>query len=218
MNYLKDCLPFANLVYWWVRFQVAEGNVGTGWFHSTLKCQNPSTKIRKKALLSLYLTLKCGIKAFGLSLFLSLCKREEWFSVLPLRILLLNYQARVWLRETHVMRETHLQGTLDRLFLRACLVMSNSLWPYQLEPARLLCPLDFLGKNTGVGCHFLLQGIFPTQGLNLRLLWLLHWQADSLPLSHLRSHLPLSIYKRIDCPWWLIKFKIFYFRKDTLLD
>ena len=33
-------------------------------------------------------------------------------------------------------------------------------------PARLLCPWDSLGKNTGVGCHALLQGIFPTQGLN----------------------------------------------------
>ena len=38
------------------------------------------------------------------------------------------------------------------------------------------------GKNTEVGCHALLQGIFPSQGLNLRLLPLLHWQADSLPL------------------------------------
>ena len=46
---------------------------------------------------------------------------------------------------------------------------------------RLLCPWNFSGKNTGVCCHILLQGIFPTQGLNLRLL---HWQADSLPLSH----------------------------------
>ena len=35
-----------------------------------------------------------------------------------------------------------------------------------LHPARLLCPWDSLGKNTGVGCHFLLQEIFPTQGLN----------------------------------------------------
>ena len=33
-----------------------------------------------------------------------------------------------------------------------------------------------------MGCHFLLQGIFPTQGSNLRLLCLLHWQAASLPL------------------------------------
>ena len=38
------------------------------------------------------------------------------------------------------------------------------------------------GKNTGVGCHALLQGIFLTQGLNLSLLCLLHWQAGSLPL------------------------------------
>ena len=45
----------------------------------------------------------------------------------------------------------------------------------------LLCPWDFPGKNTGVNCHFLLQGIFLTQGLNLRLLGLLHWQASSLP-------------------------------------
>ena len=40
------------------------------------------------------------------------------------------------------------------------------------------------GKSTGVGCCFLLQGIFLTQGSNL---YLLHWQADSLPLSHLGS-------------------------------
>ena len=46
---------------------------------------------------------------------------------------------------------------------------------------RLLCPWDSLGKNTGVGCHALLQGIFPTQGLNPRLL---HWQVDSLLLSY----------------------------------
>ena len=44
-----------------------------------------------------------------------------------------------------------------------------------------LCPWDSPGKNTGVGCHFLLQGIFLIQGLNPRLL---HWQVDSLPRSH----------------------------------
>ena len=42
---------------------------------------------------------------------------------------------------------------------------------------------DSLGKNTGVGYHALLQGIFPTWGLNLSLLCLLHWQAGSLPLA-----------------------------------
>ena len=41
---------------------------------------------------------------------------------------------------------------------------------------------DSPGKNTGVGCHALLQGIFPTQGLNPHLLCLLHWQVGSLPL------------------------------------
>ena len=46
-------------------------------------------------------------------------------------------------------------------------VLSNSLWPHEPYLTRLLCPWDFPGKNTGVGCHFLLQGIFLTQGLNL---------------------------------------------------
>ena len=52
-----------------------------------------------------------------------------------------------------------------------------------------LCPLwNFSGKNTGVGCHSLPQGIFPTQGSNLNLLRLLYWQVDSLPVHHLGSH------------------------------
>ena len=59
--------------------------------------------------------------------------------------------------------------------------MLTPLQPHGLEPTRLLCLWDFLGKNTGVGCHLLLQGIFPTQGSNLHLLF---WQEDSLPLSH----------------------------------
>ena len=45
-------------------------------------------------------------------------------------------------------------------------VVSDSLWPYGLQPARLLYPWTSPGKNTGVSCHALLQGIFPTQGLN----------------------------------------------------
>ena len=42
-------------------------------------------------------------------------------------------------------------------------LVSNSLQPHRLQPAKLLCPWDSPGKNTGVGCHALLQGIFPTQ-------------------------------------------------------
>ena len=56
--------------------------------------------------------------------------------------------------------------------------MSNSLWPSGLQPTRLLCPWDFPGKNIGVDCHFLLQGIFPTQGLNPHFL---HWQNTIQP-------------------------------------
>ena len=45
-------------------------------------------------------------------------------------------------------------------------IMSNSLWPHRLWPTRLLCPWNSPDKNSGVGSHALLQGIFPTQGLN----------------------------------------------------
>ena len=57
--------------------------------------------------------------------------------------------------------------------------MCDSLQPQGLYPTRFLSPWDFPGKNTARGCHFLLQGIFPTQGLNLDLLHcrqiLYHW-------------------------------------------
>ena len=56
-------------------------------------------------------------------------------------------------------------------------VMSDSLRPHGPQATWLLCPRDSPGKNTWVGCHFLLQGIFPTQGSNLSHLCLLHWQA-----------------------------------------
>ena len=49
---------------------------------------------------------------------------------------------------------------------QATSVVSGALQPYGLQPARLLCPWDSLGNNTGMGCHALLQGIFLTQGLN----------------------------------------------------
>ena len=55
--------------------------------------------------------------------------------------------------------------------------MSDSLQPLGLLPARLL-PQDFPGKNTSMGCHFLLEETFLTQGLNLCLLYLLHQQVD----------------------------------------
>ena len=56
--------------------------------------------------------------------------------------------------------------------------------------SRFLCPWDFPGKNTGLGCNVPLQEIFLTQGLNLHLL---HWQVDSLPLSQRGSPAELSL-------------------------
>ena len=62
--------------------------------------------------------------------------------------------------------------------LQSCLILCDPMdcslpWP--------LCPWDFPGRNTGVGCHSLLQGIFPTQGSNSHILCLLYCQAGSLP-------------------------------------
>ena len=62
-------------------------------------------------------------------------------------------------------------------------VMSSSLQSSRPQPASLRCWWNYPGKNTGLGCHFLLQEIFPTQGLNPSLLHLLHWQVESLPLA-----------------------------------
>ena len=74
-------------------------------------------------------------------------------------------------------------------------VCSNScpLQFHELSPARLLCPRDSTGKNTGMGWHSLLQGIFPTQGSNPCLLCLLHWKVDSLPVAPLTVREALTV-------------------------
>ena len=73
-----------------------------------------------------------------------------------------------------------------------CSVTSNSLQSHGLQPTRLLCLWNFPGKNTGVGIHFLLQGIFSTQGLNPCLFYLLHWQVSSLPLCQVNLFLDFA--------------------------
>ena len=78
------------------------------------------------------------------------------------------------------------------LVSRLCLTL---LWPHGLWPARLLCPWDFLSKNTGLVCHFLPQGTFLTQESNRSLL---HWQADSLLLMHQGSPFD-GMYKQKNC-------------------
>ena len=77
---------------------------------------------------------------------------------------------------------------LDACMLLLCACILNgfsrvqlfaALWTiaHQAPPS-----MGFPGKNTGAGCHALLQGVFLTQGSNLSLLCLLHWQTGSLPL------------------------------------
>ena len=92
-------------------------------------------------------------------------------------------------KETSVYYQSHSIHT-------CCLVTRwylTLLRPHRLYPSRLLYPWKKPGKNTGVGCHLFLQGIFPSQGLNLCLSCLLLWLVDSLPLSHQRSpYLTLS--------------------------
>ena len=59
----------------------------------------------------------------------------------------------------------------------SCVLLFFSPMDYSLPD----CPWDFPGKNSGVRCYFLLQGIFPTQGSDPPLL---HWQEGSLPMIH----------------------------------
>ena len=61
----------------------------------------------------------------------------------------------------------------------SCVWLFVTLWTVACQS---LCPWDSPGKNTRMGCHALLQEIFPTQGWKQCLLHLLHWQAGSLPL------------------------------------
>ena len=61
--------------------------------------------------------------------------------------------------------------------------------------------MEFPGKNTGVGCHFLLQRIFLTQGSNPCLLCLLHWQVDSLASHRLGIPVIYIIYIHTHIQW-----------------
>ena len=95
----------------------------------------------------------------------------------------------VRMNEAQSSRVFSFQSSLSVALVLSCSAVSDSLWPHGLWPTRLLCPWDFPGKNIGMGSHFLFQGIFLTQGLNL---CLLHWQMDYLPLNHQGS--PTSLY------------------------
>ena len=88
-----------------------------------------------------------------------------------------------------------------------CSVMSNFLQPHELWPTRLLCPWNFPGKNTGVDCHFLPQGIFLTQGSKLgllhckQILYCLSHQCVSCSVASDSLRPPRLYPTRLLCPW-----------------
>ena len=115
---------------------------------------------------------------------------EPWVSCLGRQIL---YHWTTWVTQKTMKRFTNLhvflaQGHDNLLCIVPILVYAQPIvkllghvWlfvTHGLQPTRLLCPWDFPAKNTGMVCHFLLQGNFLTQGSNPHLL---NWQADSLP-------------------------------------
>ena len=75
-----------------------------------------------------------------------------------------------WWKQTGMCRPQEKGGTLLQINPRvpsvSHSVVQDSLGLHRLQPASLFYLWTSPGKNTGVGCHFLLHGIFPTQGLN----------------------------------------------------
>ena len=122
---------------------------------------------------------------------LSTCSLEDTYSSSPFfpdsspaptfKSLCSNAIPLPWLSQT--IRGSSKKGwTKGSLLGRFCARMLSHVWLSVVRQAPL--SMDSPGKNTGVVCHFLLQGIFPTQGSDLHLL---HWQAESLPLRLLWS-------------------------------
>ena len=96
-----------------------------------------------------------------------------------------NYQSRSFTVSLKASTQLYILLFTMNVLCVCCSVVPDSLWPHGLQPTRLLCPWNFPGKNTGADYHFLLQGIFSTQGSNLHLFCLLNRQANSSPLCHL---------------------------------
>ena len=102
-----------------------------------------------------------------------------------------------------------------------CLILCD---PYGLYPIRLLHQWDYPGKNNGVGCHALLQGIFPIQGSNTHLLHcrqiLYHWAtrlASKTWNEDVQEELKIEekCTERIESSWKLI-FKVKVKREEAV--
>jgi len=101
--------------------------------------------------------------------FAGTCSRKGWLknaSAMKMRMQPLNWR---WFWQTGWSCQCSQHSTLEIIYNYYCCLVAKScptLFCNPIDPARLLCPWDFSGKNTGVDCHFLLQGIFPTQVWN----------------------------------------------------
>ena len=86
-------------------------------------------------------------------------KDEDFAGIIPLR----------WnslIQHCHIQNKAAPRPPQDMCVLAKSLQSCLTLRPHGLQPSTVLCPWDFPGKNTGVGCHVLLQGIFQTQKSN----------------------------------------------------
>ena len=91
---------------------------------------------------------------------------------------LMEFKAIHLYQSSHMTRAPNTAITVAATVTKSYLTLCD---PTDCSTSGSFCPWDFPGKNIGVSYHFFLQGFFPTQGSNP---YPLHWQVDSLPLSH----------------------------------
>ena len=98
----------------------------------------------------------------------------------------------------------------------SCVCVCMYAWSF----ASLLCPWDSPGKNTGVGGHFLLHGVFLTQGSPLHLFSISYWQAGSLPLASAGKPEAPETWQFIQNtkPFWLSLSRLLWFVSNLFIS
>ena len=142
----------------------------------------PSIKVFSSKLALCMSWLIIGATASGIFIPSNECSglisfKIDWFDLLAhqgtVNNLLQHYNFKasiIWVSALFMVQLSHLYMTARKIMhVFSHSVVSSSLQLHGLQLAKLLCPWDFPGNNTAVGCHSLLQGIFPTQGSNLHL-------------------------------------------------
>ena len=144
----------------------------------------PSAWTAQVSQLKGHLIYKASLKAFG-------AYEVPWF----LHVILPS-----WLQSSNwcstAMTKHPNSKKCDMLIHTTC--MLNHVWLFatpQTSPPRLLCLWDSPDKNTGVGCHFLLQGAFLTQASNLPLLCLLHFRQILYHWATRKIHTRIAVFQ-----------------------